>query len=478
MRHLNLLLWGLLAPFIALSQDCGCPETLQWLKSTFEQNDAGFTYAIEAKGEEAYRAHHAAIEARANTADGVEACTGLLEEWLGFFRSGHIGIFAMDPGSNDAAAADESDEAIRRRFADWESHEVDLEAFKKDLHSKSDPGPEGSWESPPYRIGVKRVGEEFVGFVIEADGVYWQPGQVKFRIPAEGKIVYYMRDHSPRYLDGYQMLGKNFMTMGFVQLRRSFPVYETEPALERYLDLVQAQGPSLRRLSEEALLLRIPDFSGSQKRAIDSLLRTNHETIINTPRLVIDLRGNTGGSDYSYENIIPYLYTNPIRTVGVEFLSTELNNARMLQFMEDPDFPESEKEWANEAYQRLQEKMGTFVNLEEEVVSLTTHDQIYFQPERVSILIDDNCASTTEQFLLAAKQSSKVKLYGTTTFGALDISNMNVAISPCQQYQLAYCLSRSMRIPQLTIDEKGIQPDYFIDRSVPPYQWLDFVLER
>ena len=43
--------------------------------------------------------------------------------------------------------------------------------------------------------------------------------------------------------------------------------------------------------------------------------------------------------------------------------------------------------------------------------------------------------------------------------------------------KLFYTTSRSFRIPKMAIDDYGIQPDYFIDDSVPSYKWIDFVTE-
>ena len=59
--------------------------------------------------------------------------------------------------------------------------------------------------------------------------------------------------------------------------------------------------------------------------------------------------------------------------------------------------------------------------------------------------------------------------------GILDISNMYSIDSPCNEYKLGYSLSRSMRIPDFTIDDKGVQPDYYIDESIHEYEWIDFV---
>ncbi|RMG81468.1 MAG: peptidase S41, partial [Bacteroidetes bacterium] len=197
--------------------------------------------------------------------------------------------------------------------------------------------------------------------------------------------------------------------------------------------------------------------------------------ITSTENLIIDLRYNGGGSDMSFEKLLPIIYTNPIRTIGVEFLSTPLNNRRMVELMNYPDLSEEDKKWAKDALEILNQHIGEFVNLDSTTVTITTYDTIYLYPKNIGIIINEGNASTTEQFLLAAKQSKKVKLFGTTTFGALDISNMHFVNSPCNDLKLGYGLSRSMRIPDMTIDDKGIQPDYYIDKTIPTYKWIDFV---
>ena len=177
--------------------------------------------------------------------------------------------------------------------------------------------------------------------------------------------------------------------------------------------------------------------------------------------------------------VLPLLYTNPIRTVGVEMYSTPLNNQRMLDFInkEEYGFDEAGKKWAQKSYDKLSKRLNEFVMMNQYPVTVTTYDTIYPYPKNIGIIINENNASTTEQFLLAAKQSKKVKLYGTTTAGILDISNMYFVNSPCDEFQLGYSLSKSMRIPHMTIDDKGIQPDYYMDNDIPGHEWVEYVSE-
>ncbi len=47
--------------------------------------------------------------------------------------------------------------------------------------------------------------------------------------------------------------------------------------------------------------------------------------------------------------------------------------------------------------------------------------------------------------------------------------------SPCKEFELGYSLSKSYRIPDMAIDSKGIMPDYYIDKEIKDYDWIDYV---
>ena len=464
-------------PALLMAQACDCPATFRWVVKTFSENDAGYTYALEEKGREAYDAMLAETTAAADTVTQLSNCSAPIAGYLGWFRPGHWGIRYLGEGTQGTPAP-VSDDSLRARYADWPRIEGDLAKLEEELLRSDDPF-EGVWLAGDYRIGVQQQEDgRYLGAILAADSTYWVPGQVKLEWTPDSSLTYYMQDHSPRYLSAPQLVGKNFVVADWVNLTRETPQPNDDPGVVRYRRASTTQGPYLERIDANTLYFRIPSFHQQQKPAIDSVIAAHRREILSTKNLILDIHSGTGGSDASYGELIPFLYTNPMHHHGVEYYSTALNNQRMLDFAEDTygwGFSEEFKQWARESYPILQARQGEFVNLDSTTYEVERLDTVYPYPANVAILIDGGNGSTDEQFLLAAKQSRKVKLFGQSTFGVLDISNMYQVQDPCQQYELSYSLTRSFRIPGFAIDGIGIQPDIFIDDSVPKWEWVDFV---
>lgn len=475
MINRNLILLGFVCLVnFTFSQNCDCKANFDWVKKTFEENDAGFNYALKLKGEQAYANHNSVILEKVKTISKTSDCTTVLYEWLQFFRSGHIAIsLQQDPDTNPKK---------ENLFSNWETYNIKTEDFKKYLDKKKDIDFEGIWETEPYVIGIKKEGDKYLGFIIESGAETWTKGQVKLKISIkkeEIKSVFYMRDHSAVESEIANLIGNNHLQIGRFNLSRVYPKLAEEPKYDQYFKVINSELPYLEQLNETTLFLRIPSFNHQFKKYIDNVLKENREKILKTKNLIIDIRNNGGGSDASYGSIMDYLYTNPVRTVGVEFLSTKLNNSRMLEFINNPEygFDDNGKKWAKNAYDQLESKLGEFVNLNQYMSSVYKKDTIYPYPQNVGIIINEANGSTAEQFLLEAKQSKKVKLFGVTTYGVLDISNMYFVESPCKEFQLGYSLSRSMRLPEFIIDDRGIQPDFYLDKDIPKYEWINYVNE-
>ncbi|UII26061.1 S41 family peptidase [Fulvivirga maritima] len=321
-----------------------------------------------------------------------------LTEWLKFFRDGHLAIRLINDKEKEKTASSQ------KEFDDWETYSVKEEKFKKYLRKNNQPDYEGIWEVESFRIGIKKEKDTYIGFIIESDTENWQKDQVKLKISEsknETKAVFYKADHSAVTSDTVTMMGNNHLQIGEVVLTRLYPEVEDQPQFVQYFKMLNAKEPYLEVLNKTTLYLRIPSFEAHYKNQIDSLLEVNKAKITSTKNLIIDIRDNGGGSDSSYDGIIPYLYTNPIRVVLPEFLSTKLNNQRMLDLINDPKYglDEASKKWAKSMYDKLDKKLGEYVSLSDSTVSVDKMDSVYAYPANVGIIINEGNASTAEQFL-------------------------------------------------------------------------------
>ncbi|UKB77495.1 S41 family peptidase [Chryseobacterium sp. MEBOG07] len=458
----------------SFAQNCNCESNYQWVKKTFEENDAGFQYVIDKKGLPAYQAHNNDFLNKIKNVKSDTECTQTIYEWLKFFRSGHLSISRIEKNNQQAQPA--ADENLKTEMV-----KVDLEKFKKEATSKKDSDIEGIWETQPYTIGIKKFGDIYKGFIIKSGAENWKPYELKLTLNADKtKGTYYVRNKSGQEITNIRFIGKNYLEINDFTLKRISPTFEKEEGIETYFEAAMAEKPFLKEINKSTLLLRIPSFKGPFKKDIDSVITANQAKIESTENLIIDIRNNGGGSDNSFAKIIPYLYTNPIRSIRTQFYSTKLNNQRMLDFYENYQkygISADSRDYLKKSYDKLSQNLGQFVSLQEDgsMVEIKKMDKILPYPKNVGIIINNGNGSTAEEFLLAAKQSKKVKLFGTTTAGVLDISNMYFVTSPCNEFKLGYSLSKSFRIPDMAIDGKGIQPDYFIDKTIPDYQWIDFV---
>jgi len=449
------------------SQACTCETNFQWVKKTFEANDAGFRYIISKKGKDAYEVHNRLYLNKIKNLPNDRACAEAIYNWIIFFRKGHIGINYLkeDTPQKDKAQKNIKLEKFGPGYKDFIQY-LDQKNNSTDL--------EGVWVLNGYKIGIKKRNADYVGFIFESQNKTWETNEVK-TVFNDRDGVYYPGNKIQQKITSVKRIGNTYLKLGEVTLQKVYPITKEDEKVEKGYAQLNADKPFFERLNETTVYLRIPLFEISEKPLIDSVIAKNRDIILSTPNLIIDVRNNPGGSDVSYEQIIPFLYTNPIRTVGAEFLSTKLNNQRMLELSKNTDFDEASRKTFRKYYDTLNRSIGEFVNLSEEKITIEKMDKVLPYPKNVGIIIHQENGSTTEQFLLLARQSKKVKLFGKTTRGMLDISNVNIITSPCNDFELYYGLSKSFRIPDLAVDDIGLQPDYFIDSSIPEYGWVDHV---
>src|SRR5690606_29010130 len=124
---------------------------------------------------------------------------------------------------------------------------------------------------------------------------------------------------------------------------------------------------------------------------------------------------NHGGSDSAYLPLLSWLLSGDIAEVQLEFLATGDNVESTLKLCElyAPGDKHCEEFVKPIVGTMLMARPGSFVRTaEDEVVFIAVPEAEHQQPQRVAVLVDDQCVSSCEQFLLTVRQSFRVKLLG------------------------------------------------------------------
>jgi C-terminal processing protease CtpA/Prc len=231
---------------------------------------------------------------------------------------------------------------------------------------------------------------------------------------------------------------------------------------------------SFKRLSPKTNLLTIRSFNESLRRSIDSIVTANDKLIQSTDNLIIDIRGNGGGSDISYYPLRKYLFTHPYLRYGASIYATNDNIQKFRDLATNPLFTPAEHERFRNMVSSMEQHLDKYWSPGTATFTSDTLPVLPY-PKKIAVIIDSLCGSTAEQFLLdPVSNSKKATMYGTHTAGVLDYANITSFKIPNTNISVNYATSRSNRIDLgKGIDNTGIQPHIKLDNSIG--DWLNYV---
>ena len=243
-----------------------------------------------------------------------------------------------------------------------------------------------------------------------------------------------------------------------------------------YQKLMEIYNPKMLscKVNEETWLIRFPSCIGTQELAEKFALEYKAS---GCPNLIIDIRGNSGGMDESFEPLLKLLYDYPDgKRDGSVFRYTKASVER--------------GEWTKEDL----EDLGYPTDIDhapEYVVKIAdgaplTFDTIYEHPKKAALIIDNMVASSGEQLVLNTKLvSHRTTIYGRdNTLGCIDTGNCRVYESVRRPFIIQYPTTYSTRYEKgTTVDLTGIAPDVQITLPYPKQltdnidEWVLWVAE-
>lgn len=429
------------------------------MTATIERNYAG--WPTKTDGQRKAELDQLTAQLRSRVAQGDEAAfRESLQRWLTWFDDGHLQL------QWNAAANAPPWRTIRRPI-----DEGTARSRLKALGAAVSPV-EGLWTiDDRYRLAVlrrDRAARTFDAINLATTAETWSPGEVKAVLTRQSDGSFALRygagDRTEIALQGHLRGNGDVLEVSELGLwRRVFDDPSRQRAAERRWP---GDTFAIERMDPATLYLRLPSFHASHLDTIRKLIADHTAELAATPQLVIDIRGNGGGSDFTYDPVLPYLYTRPIWRIGVE-LKVSADNARLrgetARDLESAS-PEAARLLASESA-RMRTATGTFIAREPQVEIVRLGD-VRPNPARIAVLID-RAGSSAENFILDARQSRKVVLMGQeNSAGVIDYGEMMGMPAPSGRFVLNWATTRSLRLPGDPVDPHGIAPDVLIPADV------------
>lgn len=466
-RLLPIVAWALFFSPFAAAQQCPCSAQLDFLTQKIEQNYAGFRDKVNDSTKTAYAQHTDRYRQRCATAKSDTACLRLMTEWGTWFRDRHIYMVAIP--------TPEKPEDIRKRFANVEKIELSEAAAKAWLDKDGRDSLEGIWqnEDGTYRVAIvqhRTPNRQFAAVILRADSIWWVPGQVKFSLRGldeEGAypVHYFMRDHSGRVTRA----NMNGTVLSIKDIGTWYKVYpgNIAPPPPPGLSAVY----TLKRLDDSTLVLRIPTMNEQYRKELKHLEKQHRNALKRAPYLILDCRGNGGGSDITYGPLKKYLYTGPARFARKQTYATPDNIQKYTLLKNNKNYPWLYRRFFARTERRLKRHEGKMVGKTKPFVE--RHWRRAKRAQKVAVIMDNGCASSCEGFVAFARQSKKVTLMGQNTAGISDYGNLHNLIFPCGLWKIYYPTSRSCAVSQgQGIDNIGYAPTLRIGPEIP--DWIAF----
>ncbi|WP_051878656.1 S41 family peptidase [Chryseobacterium sp. FH1] len=462
MKRLLFLTAVLFANFtFAQETTCNCSQALNQLINKIENNYPGFE--DKTKDKESYNDFETNLINQSKSSDDL-ACQKTMKKYTDFFKDPHLWV-----GMNNRPFANANNSSA-------EKLNIDIKDFQKKI-VKSNDDLEGVWSTDGYKIGIKKTNaNEYVGFIIESASNSWKAGDVKFKIFSDQKFEYLLGDKSKKY-GKYKFFDKNILFFDEIDVVLAKEISKPSVAFEqqekRLKDLI---GFSFKKVSEQTSILKLPSFEHHLVKEIDKLIDDNKALLENSENLIIDIRGNGGGTTDAYQKLLPYISGKSIQHTGVEFLASQTFLNSLEKYKKNLGKDES-TEVVDNQIAKVKENLGRYFNYDEKggLNRIQKIDIAPKSPKNIVILANKWTGSSAEYLLYIAKQSKKVKIMGIPSYGALDYGNAIYTDFGCQDYQLLLPTYKAMRLPEYPIDNIGIQPDIYLDQSVE--DWTQFATD-
>lgn len=460
--------------FAATAQKkCDCPTILQTVSTEIEKNSASFAHqVIEANNTKLYKKHKQQMLALAKSNNTEKQCLGIIQLYLSFLRDAHQQLYITN---NYYPFASFGDTIAVKNFIskNVENYSVKEKTDTNEL--------EGTWyhKRGVFAMQIQKHhqdGKEYIGVLKDE----FKSGQQFLGYKGDLRAAFYKNFQNELVTTFYDFgqkpsvykvkLEKDTLTLG-----RNMVFYRDKNSIKQATDFALPNATYFEELNSNTNYLRIHTFDYQNKKSIDSLLAIHKNKLSATENLIIDIRNNDGGSDYSYQSLLPFILDKN------EFESAIVASSKWV----------SKDNWTNYYNERYQynvstkadslaanakmEKLKQFIGKFEPYTKVTSRlDSIYTFPKKIYVIQNKAVASSAEGFVLAAKQSKKVTIVGKNTGGYLSYGEWRKYEIPNFPAWISITQKKMILANDADFEMIGIAPDILLD-SNHESKWIDQV---
>lgn len=477
------MVWCVLAPSVATAQarvPPSCGENVDSLAHRIEVNYAGAKLEIvgERRAEYGRMLDSLRAVAAATPDDGCYPVLARLTDW---FEDPHL--FVFQSARIDTAEAARRAGSLRRVELD----EAQARAYFERRAGTLDPI-EGIWYDGKLRVAVvpdsTGAAGRFVAVVLTPDTAAWPAGVVRARFARRPDGSY-----------DVELWGRNFSTRRLhgrvhkrVLLRTSPGMWGKEyPVLTADRGLLDPIDPHRATLLVRggAVVISIPSHDPTYRGTLDTLLATHAEALRGAERLIVDLRGNEGGSSWMTNGLLPYMATERKRATPFDTgRAVMLSSPDQIAYARRAFGPDTSA-FVRSLVERLRANPGALVPLRDPSTPepAARRDSVVYGPRRVGVLVDRGTVSAAEVLALDALRSERTRVYGEPTAGALDYQSTSIVpiTAAERRWYLGYpTIAARASLPAGGMRGKGIAPDVRVDwsRIADPIGYVEQMLAR
>lgn len=460
---------------------CTCSSQLSSLIEKVEKVYIGF-HLNDLNGDTAGYAEAVSALRHRSHGSSIEACWSVLREYVDLHKDGHLFIsdswIAPDTTIRKPTAPQTPtiDATKARSWLDslgadrhaiegiWIAHDGQQVLIRR----TNDPLP-GKYLAEPIRDTRRHNGQEravamfsslerggFEVTVFDTLGVAQNPG-------------IYTRTGSSNRISRTDLL-----LIPPYQWHRTYPGDSRD---ECRIDPIHPMAPLMFPLSGRSRYwcISLPSCDPAYTVRLDSLLHIHRRALEKARVIIVDLRGNIGGSS-AIPDGISRLFEPKAQQPGVEqSKAVVLSSDDTRQYFEYV----SADGWVPKGLtDRMVQGTGRIVSFSDSVVGQPSGDMhdtglIQKRPKRerprIAVIVDEQTMSAAEVFCTKARSHANVHIYGQPTAGCIDYQNVNMVRFGCKEagYLLGYPLmATTFKLPIGGHNLTGVVPDVVLETEM------------